>query len=137
LQRLEGRSHSIRKHAQRNFVSLSDDEEDSDTEMENVPIIFGDSELHLDLLPFKHVDDVPMHPATYSQLFLDEEEEEDIILPRSPMMPSKLPNVQRQLPPSTKRQENYISLASFIDFGMEDERGNWSWRGSGEIASAA
>jgi hypothetical protein len=134
---LEGRSKSaqelVAKRVARNFMSMSDDEDDEQEENPHTS---------------------PDYKQDLMVTLITALEDEDVVIPQSPLNPlyaskttplsvafsSSTPSLSRSpRRPKHKRRSTseWFQLQSFIDFRGEDELSSWNWRSFVEVAGVS
>ncbi|RDB23812.1 hypothetical protein Hypma_009079 [Hypsizygus marmoreus] len=126
LARLEGRSNSTRhkpmaKPIERNFMSMSDDEDDSDLEAEPPRIT---------LSAVLEPEDVVLPPPSAVRLQGS----------RSAPISGSFPSLTTSRSSSSRKRrtsKEWFPLKSFIDLQSDEEMSGWSWRSFIEVASVS
>ncbi|GLB41767.1 hypothetical protein LshimejAT787_1003670 [Lyophyllum shimeji] len=130
LARLEGRTNSTRRKAMakpfaRNFMSMSDDEDDGGDDSE-----FEEDSGKVTLSAILEPEDIVFPPPSPSRATGAKSAP---IGGRFPSSPSSTPSCRRKQTRST----DWNPLKSFIDLQGEDDMSRWSWRSFIEVASVS
>lgn len=128
---LEGRSKSadlpqVKPLSPRNFMSMSDDEDEADSDLD---LLYSDDETSQQPNPILEFEDVILPSALLSP-------PKTAPLPRSgSSTPSQSSSSRRRKHHKRSTTKDWFPLKSFIDLHNDDDSSTWSWRSFIEVAN--